>query len=134
MIARLSTKKEYITPVFDISELRDESDVEQKLVYPFLTNISYLAIPSAWVRSKEYMTPTEIDKAAGKRYGYFPDHSVWLGGLPLVIGEVKEPGVKVEEALREARMYASEVNKRYPPSVNPIGYVLACNGEQLALT
>ena len=134
MIARLSATKIYITPVFEISELHNESDVEQKLVYPFLTNASYLAIPSAWVRSKEYMTPTEIDKAAGKRYGYFPDYSVWLGGLPLVIAEVKEAGVRVEEALREARMYASEINKRYPPDVNPIGYVLACNGEQLALT
>lgn len=134
MIARISIKKKYVSPVFDISELRNESDVEQKLVYPVLTNASYLGIPSAWVRSKEYMTPTEIDKAAGKRYGYFPDHSIWLGGLPLVIGEAKEPGVKIEEALREARLYAAEINKRYPPDVNPIGYILACNGEQLALT
>lgn len=134
MIARLSTKRKYLSPVYEISELHNESDVEQKLVYPFLTHASYLGIPSEWVRSKEYMTPTEIDKAAGKRYGYFPDHSVWTGGLPLVIGEVKEPGVKIEEALREARMYAGEINKRYPPDVNPIGYVLACNGEQLALT
>ena len=83
MIARLSTQKKYTAPVFAISELRNESDVEQKLVYPFLTSTNYLAIPSAWVRSKEYMSPTEIDKAAGKRYGYFPDHSVWLGGRGL---------------------------------------------------
>jgi hypothetical protein len=134
MIARLSARKKHTTPVFDVSELRDESDVEQKLVYPFLTNASYLALPSAWVRSKEYMTPTEIDKAAGKRYGYFPDHSVWLGGLPLLVGEVKDTSVNIEAALREARMYASEINKRYPPEVNPIGYVLACNGAELALT
>lgn len=134
MIARISTKKTYVTPVFDISELRNESDVEQKLVYPFLMNPSYLGIPSAWVRSKDYMTPTQIDKAAGKRYGYYPDHSVWLGGLPLLIGEVKDPGIKIEEALREARLYAGEINKRYAPDVNPVGYVLACNGEQFALT
>lgn len=134
MIARISAKKKYVTPVVDVSQMRNESDVEQKLVYPFLTNASYLAIPSGWIRSKEYMTPTAIDKAAGKRYGYFPDHSIWLGGLPLVVGEAKDPNVRIEEALREARMYAGEINKRYPPEVNPIGYVLACNGEQLALT
>src|SRR5215216_6726621 len=134
MIARLAKLKNFVAPVFEPTELRDESDVEQKLVYPFLTSMSYLGIPSAWVRSKEYMTPTEIDKAAGKRYGYFPDHSIWLSGLPLVIGESKEPGVKIEVALREARMYASEINKRYPPEVNPIGYVLATNGERLALS
>lgn len=134
MIARLSKTKNFVAPIFDLREMRDESDVEQKLVYPFLTNASYLGIPTAWIRSKEYMTPTEIDKAAGKRYGYFPDHSIWLSGLPLVVGETKEPGVKIEVALREARMYADQINKRYPPEVNPIGYVFASNGEELALS
>ena len=43
MIARLSTQKKYTAPVFAISELRNESDVEQKLVYPFLTSTNYLA-------------------------------------------------------------------------------------------
>lgn len=120
--------------MFEKGELRSESDVEQKLIYPFLTNVSYLNIPSAWVRTKEYMSPTEIDKAAGKRFGYFPDYSVWLGGLPLMIVEAKEPDVTVETGLREARLYAGEINRRYPPEVNPIGYVLASNGEQIALS
>jgi hypothetical protein len=48
--------------------------------------------------------------------------------------ENKEPGETIESALREARMYANEVNKRYPPEVNPIGYVLASNGHQLGLS
>lgn len=134
MIARLQSPVRHTTPVFDIAQFRTESDVEQKLIYPFLTHASYLNIPSAWVRTKEYMTPTEIDKAAGKRFGYFPDYSVWLSGLPLVIVEAKTPDVAIEAALREARLYAVEINKRYPPNVNPIGYILACNGEQCALT
>jgi GTPase SAR1 family protein len=134
MIARLTPKNNYIVPVFEDTELRNESDVEQKLVFPFLTNASYLGVPSAWVRTKEYMTPTEIDKAAGRRFGYFPDCSIWLSGIPLVIGEVKDPSVTIETALREAQMYAGQVNKRYPPEVNPIGWVLACNGVQLALS
>jgi GTPase SAR1 family protein len=134
MIARLQTPVRHTTPVFDITEFRTESDVEQKLIYPFLTHASYLNLPSAWVRTKEYMTPTEIDKAAGRRFGYFPDYSVWISGLPLVIIEAKMPDVAIEAALREARLYAVEINKRYPPNVNPIGFILACNGEQLALT
>ena len=134
MIVRHSKTKNFIAPVFDVKEMGDESDVEQKLVYPFLTNVSYLGIPTAWVRSKEYMTPTEIDKVAGKRHGYFPDHSIWLAGIPLVVGETKEPGVKVEVVLREARMYADQINKRYPPEVNPIGFVFASNGVELALS
>lgn len=115
-------------------ELRTESDVEQKLLFPFLTHASYLGLPSKWVRTKEYMTPTEIDKAAGKKYGYIPDYSVWLGGLPMVIVEAKSPDTAIEVGLREAHLYAGQINKRYPPNVNPIGFVLVSNGVQFALS
>jgi type I site-specific restriction endonuclease len=100
---------------------------------PFLVHPSYLGLPSSWIRTKEYMTPTEIDKAAGKRYGYVPDYSIWLGGIPLVIVEAKAPDVAIEVGLREARLYAGEINKRYPPEVNPIGFILASNGVQFGL-
>lgn len=134
MIVRVQSRPKHATPIFDLAELRTESDVEQKLIYPFLTSASYLNLPPAWVRTKEYMTPTEIDKTAGKRYGYFPDYSSWTGGLPLVIVEAKPPDVAVEVGLREARVYAVEINKRYPPNANPIGFVLACNGEHFSLS
>jgi hypothetical protein len=39
----------------------------------------------------------------------------------------------MSRALREAHLYANRINNRYPPDVNPIAYVLACNGEQFAL-
>ncbi|TGQ41174.1 hypothetical protein [Mesorhizobium sp. M00.F.Ca.ET.216.01.1.1] len=134
MIARLHGKPKFITPQFSPRELRTESDVEQKLLFPFLTNASYLNIRTEWVRTKEYMTPTEVDKAAGKRFGYFPDYSIWIAGRPLAIVEAKGPDIAIEVGLREARLYAGEINKRYPPEVNPIGYVLASNGEQIALS
>ncbi|MER9267947.1 hypothetical protein NKI63_25930 [Mesorhizobium sp. M0410] len=133
MIARLQQKPKPANPRYAANELRTESDVEQKLLYPFLASPTYLNIPSAWLRTKEYMSPTEIDKAAGKRYGYIPDYSVWLSGLPLAIVEAKALDVKIEVGLREARLYAGEINRRYPPEVNPIGYVLASNGEQIGL-
>jgi GTPase SAR1 family protein len=134
MIARLKPEGRSLTPVFDLEQLKTESDVEQKLLYPFLCHPSYIGMPPEWVRTKEYMEPTQIDKSAGKRAGYIPDYSVWLGGFPLIIVEAKSPEETVEKALREARLYAGEINKRYPPNINPIGYVLACNGEQIALT
>jgi hypothetical protein len=92
-----------------------------------------MGIPHEWVRTKEYMEPTDIDKSAGKRYGYIPDYSVWLNGFPLLIGEAKSPDDPIAKALREAQLYASRINNRYPPDVNPISYVLACNGAQFAL-
>lgn len=134
MVTRLPSKPLPVVPVVKSSELRSESDVEQKVIMPFLVNPSYLGLRTSWIRTKEYMTPTEIDKAAGKRYGYFPDFSVWVNSIPLVIVEAKDTDVAIELALREARLYASEVNKRYPPEVNPIGFVLACNGVQYGLS
>jgi hypothetical protein len=43
------------------------------------------------------------------------------------------PDQPIEKALREAHLYANRINNRYPPKVNPIKHVLACNGEQFAL-
>ena len=74
------------------------------------------------------MTPTEIDKTAGRRFGYYPDYSVWISGIPMLIIEAKSPDDAIMTAIREARLYATEVNKRYPPNVNPIEFVFGCNG------
>ena len=133
MIAKLKPYERIQTPVTDPSEFRTESDVEQKLVYPFFVHPSFLDLPAEWVRTKEYMEPTEIDKGAGKRAGYIPDYSIWRSGFPLLVAEAKRPDEAIEKALREAHLYANRINNRYPPNVNPIAYVLACNGEQFAL-
>jgi hypothetical protein len=133
LIVKLKSYDRIQTPVADLSEFRTESDVEQKLVYPFLVHPSFMDIPAEWIRTKEYMEPTEIDKGAGKRVGYIPDYSIWRSGFPLVIVEAKRPDEPIQKAVREAHLYASRINNRYPPNVNPIAYVLACNGEQFAL-
>jgi hypothetical protein len=102
MIARITkAAKKFIAPTFDVKVMANEADVEHKLVTPlltneahlgipsawvrnqehklvtpFLTNEAHLGIPSAWVRNQDYMAPTDIDKLAGKRYGYKPDQSI----------------------------------------------------------
>jgi len=133
LIAKLKPHERIQTPVTDLSEFRTKSDVEQKLIYPFLVHPSLMDIPSDWIRSKEYMEPTEIDKRAGKRAGYVPDYSIWRSGFPLLVAEAKRPDEPIEKALREAHLYANRINNRYPPNINPIAYVLACNGETFAL-
>src|SRR5262249_38354084 len=64
---------------------------------------------------------------------YIPDYSVWRSGFPLLVAEAKRPDEPIERALREAQLYANRINNRYPPNVNPIQFVLACNGERFAL-
>jgi hypothetical protein len=96
LIARLNLRPRGLTPVTQISELKSESDVEQKLLYPFICH------PRT--------------------------------GFPLAIFEAKSPDESIESGIREARLYATEINKRYPPNINPILFILASNGTQFALT
>src|SRR6266849_6495742 len=53
LIARLKEQDRLQVPITELSELRTESDVEQKLVYPFLVHTSFMGIPQQWVRTKE---------------------------------------------------------------------------------
>ena len=45
LIAKLKQYSRIQVPVTDVSEFRSESDVEQKLVYPFLVHPSFMDIP-----------------------------------------------------------------------------------------
>ena len=94
------------------AELRTESDVEQKLIMPLLTSEVLLGIPASAIHTKEYLPPAILDKAAGKVTGYFPDYSVWLHGLPVMIVEAKAPEVPAETGYREASLYARHLNQR----------------------
>ena len=106
-------------------------DVEQKIIYPLLTMPGLLAIPADAVKTKSYLAPTKLDKAAGRSSGYFPDYSVWELGLPLLIVEAKDPSVDVQAGFREACLYARHLNTRYPTGVNPCRFVIATNGNTL---
>jgi hypothetical protein len=108
-----------------------ESDVEQKIILPLLTAAEWLAVPDSAIRTKHYLPPTTIDKGAGRRTGYYPDYSVWIDGLPILIVEAKSPLENVMEGFREAQLYAHEVNKAYPAGINPLCFVLAVNGKRL---
>src|SRR5258708_851326 len=109
----------------------NESDVEQKIIFPLLTCPAILAIPVDAVKTKAYLAPTQLDKNAGRKIGYYPDYSVWLLGLPLLIVEAKDPSVPTETGFREASLYARHLNSRYHTNLNPCRFVLATNGKTL---
>ena len=106
----------------------NESDVEHKLIYPLLTEPGFLAICPEAVKPKSYLAPTHLDKEAGRTRGYFPDYSIWLLGLPVLIVEAKDPSVPAQRGFREACLYARHLNSRYPTDLNPCRFVLATNG------
>lgn len=113
-------------------ELQTESDVEQKLIWPLLTSAEPLGLgySSADVLTKQSIRRLEIGKGAERKL-YFPDYLIVIAGLPVLVIEAKAVGEAVGEALREARLYANEINALFPHGINPCIRVIACNGEEL---
>lgn len=109
----------------------NESDVEQKIIYPLLTEPGLLGIADEAVKPKSYLAPTQLDKEAGRTSGYFPDYSVWLQGLPVLIVEAKDPSVPSQKGFREACLYARHLNSRYTTGLNPCRFIIATNGVNL---
>ncbi len=118
--------------LFDIKSIHNESDVEQKIVMPLLKEV--LSYSDDEIRTKDYLAPTVIDKGAGKKIGYYPDFMIYIGGIPVLVLEVKDIHISANEGYREARLYSAEVNKRYPEGVNPIKYIVSTNGIELYLS
>jgi len=112
-------------------ELFNESDVEQKLIYPLLSSAEGLGYYAEEIRTKEYLSPSEIDKGAGKNVGYYPDYAIILSSLFAIIVEAKSPKQSVDAGFREAQLYAHEINKRFASNINPVSIVIACNGLEL---
>lgn len=115
--------------VFDVHS--SESDIEQAFLWPFLTGDLGLGVPSENVRTKFTIEAARIDKGA-KAHRYIPDYICYVEGLPLLIAEAKRPHESLNEAFREAQLYALQLNSRWPSGINPAKYVLATDGLRLA--
>lgn len=113
-------------------ELHTESDVEQKLIFPLITSeLPYgFGIPRSNVLTKYSIRRLDIGKGREGKL-YFPDYIVTCDGLPVLIIEAKTPGEPVEEGLREARLYAHEINTKFPSGFNPVTHVICSNGGEL---
>ena len=73
-----------------LDDLRNESDVEQKLLWPLLTTLPPcgLGFAAADVRTKPDIRSVLIGKGAEQKL-YFPDYVVLIAGLPVVVIEAK---------------------------------------------
>lgn len=111
------------------TDLRTESDVEQKLLYPLLTAPTPfgLGYDPRNLFTKSNIKGLVIDKGASKKT-YFPDYVYTIGGIPLIIVEAKKPGEDLSEAMREARLYAAELNALFNPNIDPVRYLIASDG------
>jgi tRNA A37 threonylcarbamoyladenosine biosynthesis protein TsaE len=112
-----------------ISELQNESDVEQKFVMPLLTSKIPLGLgfDISDIHSKPNIKRFQIEKGTSPKV-YFPDYVLLHSGLPVAVIEVKNPTEDILSALREARLYATELNAQFGTEINPCKRVIATNG------
>jgi len=108
-----------------------EGDVETLVVLPLLTRGELLGIELSAVRSKEGISARDIGKGSKRKIGYIPDFCAYKHSLPVLVIEAKSPAADVVQAYAEARLYAGEINRSFPPGVNPCSRVLASNGVAL---
>lgn len=113
------------------AEVETESDVEQKIVFPLLNSPDFLGVPSESIKTKNYLCPSALDKAAGRKMGYYPDYSVWISGYPILVAEAKVPKLDAAVGYREASLYARHLNSQYMHSLNPCQVIVATNGVRL---
>ncbi len=111
-------------------ELLNESDVEQKFVWPLLTATlpNGLGYSSVDIRSKPDIRKLRIDKGKNNEKLYHPDYVILIAGIPVLVIEAKHPHEDPVAALREARLYAHALNDAFKAGVNPCVRVIATNG------
>ncbi|OWV90685.1 hypothetical protein ATY78_16495 [Rhizobium sp. R635] len=112
--------------------LHNESDVEQKLLYPLLAADmpTGLAHDPADIHTKANVRKFIIGKGSDQK-SYFPDYIIARSGFPIVVAEAKAPGSDLGEAYREARLYAAELNSQFDSGVQPISKLIATDGLSL---
>jgi|APEBP8051072266_1049373.scaffolds.fasta_scaffold04441_1 Ribosomal protein S1 len=121
-----------MNPVTD--GINNEGDVELKLVMPLLTQESPLGLglPLSYIQAKSNIRRFLIGKGSDKKL-YFPDFLIVVAGIPLAVIEAKGPGEDVDEALRQTRLYAAELNAIFPSGTNPVQFVFAVNDDKVLL-
>lgn len=116
----------------EYSALITESDVEQKLIYPFLTEKEPmgLGLDPSQILTKSLLRGRSIGKGQSQKY-YYPDYLINMRGIPVVVIEAKKPEESLDIAYAEARLYAQEVNAGFPHGINVCQIAVVCNGTEI---
>lgn len=112
--------------------LSTEGDVELKLITPLLVNPEPVGLgySSSDIQSKINLRKLKINKGA-KTQSYYPDFILSINGIPVVVIEAKKPNEDLDEAFRQASLYASEINRFFQNNLNPCELIFATDGIKL---
>jgi hypothetical protein len=109
-----------------------ESDVEMKIILPLLKNSipEGLGLEDYHIQTKSSLKKILIDKGTSQKL-YYTDFAITISGIPLLIVEAKKPNEDLNEAYRQACLYANEINREFPKNVNPCQFIIASDGKTL---
>lgn len=109
-----------------------ESDVEMKIILPLLKNKmpEGLGLEDYHIQTKLSLKKILIDKGTSQKL-YYPDFAITILGIPILIVEAKKPNENLDEAYRQACLYANEINREFPKDINPCKFVIASDGKFL---
>jgi|SRR5579872_6749063 len=116
---------------FPTCDCSNESDVEQKFIYPLLNHAQFLAIPAKHILTKKYIGQLSFVSKSTLPRDYVPDYLLTYAGFPVGVVEAKAPDVPALTAISEARLYAQILNAQFPSGTNPVATVIGCNGTEL---
>lgn len=113
-----------------IDSIKNESDVEQKFLYKFLSTDSPIGLGYSDIEidTKKCIKAYTINK--GKVKSYIPDYIISVRGIPLIIVEAKNPNEDLYNAFAEAQLYAQQINNKFTHKINPCTYIIVSNGNE----
>lgn len=115
-----------------IEDLENESDVEQKLIFPMLTAKEPIGLGYSESDFKTKIDIRKIKIGKGKEEKlYFPDYIIIINGIPTLLIEAKSPSENLDEAVREAMLYTTEINGQYESGFNPCSKIIVTNGREI---
>lgn len=111
----------------DLSDLKNEADVENWFVDPLLKKLGYKPKD---IKLKKSISELKVGKGS-KTVLYKPDYVLMIGGIPTVVIDAKAPSENIEDYEKQCSSYCLEINKLF--AYNPVIYYLLSNGIKTSL-
>lgn len=106
------------------SALNNESDVEQKMLYPLIRELGFI---DTEIKTKDMIQAHFIGKGV-ERKKYSPDYVIEFQEKPILVLEAKSPEENIEIFKHEPQDYAIVLNRKYI-GLNPIQLCVISNGD-----
>lgn len=106
------------------SDLSNEASVETFFVSRLLKDLGY---SDAQIKTKESLQRLTVSKGRRKEK-YKPDYALLVDGIPRCIVDAKGTNENLEDWIEQCSGYCLAINRKYPPTENPVRFFVLSNG------